>query len=195
MTTRSSTWCRRPRRPEPRVFRLDRRQRARTSVKEASLSSAAAQIQSAPVNRHPGLDDHHRRDRGQLSCSDRKFCRGHGRRDRNCRCKRGCRDDYGERYQRLRPADDRWKRLHLWYQHVRGYGGDRKRLEQCNSETTSGSKQHMPFVGIMIGPNVEPSSPDGFTGQAVVNGNMVFGNDALSDKYSGKALRIDRKCL
>lgn len=45
-------------------------------------------------------------------------------------------------------------------------------------QTTSGSTQHMPFMGIVIGPNVEPSSPDGFTGQAVVNGNMVFGNDA-----------------
>ena len=45
-------------------------------------------------------------------------------------------------------------------------------------QTTSGSKQHMPFMGIVIGPNIEPSSPDGFTGEAVVNGNMVFGNDA-----------------
>jgi hypothetical protein len=45
-------------------------------------------------------------------------------------------------------------------------------------QTTSGTKEHMPFMGILIGPNVEPSSPDGFTGAAVVNGNMIFGNDA-----------------
>jgi hypothetical protein len=45
-------------------------------------------------------------------------------------------------------------------------------------QTTSGAKQQMPFMGIVIGPNVEPSGLDGFTGLAVVNGNMVFGNDA-----------------
>lgn len=45
-------------------------------------------------------------------------------------------------------------------------------------QTTSGAKAHLPFMGVLIGPNVEPASSDGFTGTAVVNGNMIFGNDA-----------------
>lgn len=45
-------------------------------------------------------------------------------------------------------------------------------------QTTSGVKDQIPFMRILIGPNVEPSSPDGFTGAALVNGNMIFGNDA-----------------
>src|SRR5208337_272760 len=45
-------------------------------------------------------------------------------------------------------------------------------------QTTSGVKDHIPFMGILIGPNIEPSGPDSFTGAAVVNGNMIFGNDA-----------------
>jgi hypothetical protein len=45
-------------------------------------------------------------------------------------------------------------------------------------QTTSGAKAQLPFMGVLIGPNIEPDSPDGFTGTAVVNGNMIFGNDA-----------------
>jgi hypothetical protein len=45
-------------------------------------------------------------------------------------------------------------------------------------QTTSGAKSQISFNGINIGPNIEPSSPDGFTGTAILSGNMVFGNDA-----------------
>jgi hypothetical protein len=46
-------------------------------------------------------------------------------------------------------------------------------------QTTGGSTQQMPFNGIAIAPDAKPSSLTGYSGQALVNGNMVFGNDAF----------------
>jgi hypothetical protein len=46
-------------------------------------------------------------------------------------------------------------------------------------QTTAGSTQPMPFMGIAIGPNTPPPDPTALGGEAIVKGNMVYGNDAF----------------